>query len=295
MGFGIKRALIRALDRPGLRGVLASGVNAAARAQGRSDFSVFHDNGFWFHTAAGVTFPGGPRFDQDPARIDELLRQEAKFVSDATDYWLHYLTLQERAVVVDVGAGQGEDVLALARPIGRSGRLLAIEAFPATYRALEEFCRRNDLPQVTPINVAIAAEEGLISFQESANWVENAMVAATPGTGSVRSASLSTICRERGVESIDYLKMNIEGAEVQALQGMEDMLPRIHAICVSCHDFRAVRGDGEQFRTKAFVTRFLSDRGFDLHFRQDPRPYVADQVFGVNRAVTGRPARLTLR
>lgn len=296
MGLGIKRGGFWLLDRPGLRGVLAFCVNATAAMRGRSDFRTFYESGRWFHTATGMTFPGGPRFDYDPARMAELLGVERKFVDDAEDYWLKFISLTAGAVVVDVGAGQGEDVLAFSRATGRDGKVIAIEAFPATYVALDEFCRRNDLKNVVPLNIALGQDERKISFNESLNWVENAVVDATGDSFSVRSTTLSTVCKEQHMSAIDYLKMNIEGAEIDALQGMADVIERVGAICVSCHDFRAERGDGARFRTKEFVVGFLRHHGFDLHFRDDARPYVRDQVFGVNRAAQlGRAPRFNLK
>jgi hypothetical protein len=74
--------------------------------------------------------------------------------------------------------------------------------------------------------------------------------------------------------------MNTEGAERRALLGMESVIPSVRQICVACHDFRADHGDGEQFRTRAFVAQFLIDHGFTLSSRpHDSRDYVRDHVF----------------
>jgi FkbM family methyltransferase len=292
MGLGVKRAVVGLLDRQGFRGLLAWGVNVLISLRGTRNLKVFHDNGLWFHTAGGVTFPGSPQFDQDPARIDELLGMEPRFLADAEDYWFHFITPTEGAFVLDVGAGQGEDVLALARAVGARGRVLAVEAYPSTFKALAEFSSRNALTNVVPIHVALGMDERQISFQESVNWVENAIIDATAGATSVRCTTITSICGEYGITGIDYIKMNIEGAEREALKGMTEIIGKVAAICVSCHDFRADRGDGEQFRSKGFVIGFLEDNGFDLFCRDDPRPYVRDQVFGVNRsAQLGRAPR----
>jgi hypothetical protein len=82
--------------------------------------------------------------------------------------------------------------------------------------------------------------------------------------------------------------MNIEGAEALAIEGMTQSFPIIRALCISCHDFRANRGDGEFFRTKAFVERRLQAAGFRILPRQDPRDYIADQVNAIRTESTAQ-------
>jgi hypothetical protein len=75
--------------------------------------------------------------------------------------------------------------------------------------------------------------------------------------------------------------MNIEGAERRALPGCRDALGRARSVCIAAHDFRAARGEGEDFRTLAFVREFLTAAGFELVTRDDdPRYYVPYHVHG---------------
>jgi hypothetical protein len=95
----------------------------------------------------------------------------------------------------------------------------------------------------------------------------------------VPAGTLDRICHERGLERIALVKINIEGAERSALEGMTTVISRVRNICVACHDFKADRGEGEFFRTREFVEGFLRERGFALERRtDDPRGYVRDHV-----------------
>jgi hypothetical protein len=86
------------------------------------------------------------------------------------------------------------------------------------------------------------------------------------------------------VNRIDYLKMNIEGAERFALPGCREALSRARYVTVAAHDFRAARGEGEDFRTLAMVREFLSGAGFELVTRdEDPCYYVPYHVHGFRR------------
>ena len=86
-----------------------------------------------------------------------------------------------------------------------------------------------------------------------------------PGEG-VRFDDLS----EHGIERIDFLKMNIEGAERRALPGCEKALRRARYVCIAAHDFRAARGEGEEFRTLDFVKDFVTGGGIRDHDARRP-------------------------
>ena len=75
--------------------------------------------------------------------------------------------------------------------------------------------------------------------------------------------------------------MNIEGAEQDAIAGMAATIGKVRSICVACHDFRAERGDGEQYRTREKIIGFLTSHGFTVAGRRDDRrPFVRDHVYG---------------
>ena len=56
------------------------------------------------------------------------------------------------------------------------------------------------------------------------------------------------------------------------------------AVCVACHDFRADRGEGEEFRTRPFAETFLRQHGFEIFRREShPDPYVRDHLLGLRK------------
>jgi hypothetical protein len=97
----------------------------------------------------------------------------------------------------------------------------------------------------------------------------------------VAATTLDQLCSDLSIAKVDYLKMNIEGAERFALVGGRETLRQIDALCICAHDFRAEWGDGEGYRTRALVESFLTDCGFAVSRRaDDPRDYVRDHIHG---------------
>jgi hypothetical protein len=96
----------------------------------------------------------------------------------------------------------------------------------------------------------------------------------------VKAVRFDDLAAAHAIGRIDFLKMNIEGAERWALPGCAEALRRARFVCVAAHDFRAARGEGGQFRTLDLVKESLAAAGFRIAMRDDPRYYVPYHVHG---------------
>lgn len=240
-------------------------------------------DGIWTRRVRGHFLPDSPTFDYAYSDFDNWGKQIDLYVAQSHDYWLRYYSTKPGDVIVDVGAGRGEDAVAFSRAVGPTGRVFAIEAHPVSFAILRSFCGLNRLKNVVPVECAIASTNGTLSLSnEKSAWMENSVVATGTNTISVRAATLDEICAQNGINEIALLKMNIEGAESDALLGTEETISRVRQVCVACHDFRSDNGEGDQFRTRVFVERFLVEHGFSIKTRPDsPLDFVRDHVFGL--------------
>jgi FkbM family methyltransferase len=210
-----------------------------------------------------------------------------KYLRDANDYWFHVYKPHSGDVIVDIGAGRGEDVYAFARGVGPTGKVWAIEAHPESFNALQAFCQAQKLTNVATLNLACLDRPGQMQIETLPVWESNFVREGPPAPTShpVEGITFDALARRHSITRIDYLKMNIEGAERTALPGCREALQRARFCTIAAHDFRAARGEGESFRTLSFVREFLLDCGFDLITRDDdPRYYVPYHVHGRRRA-----------
>jgi len=281
----LTEAEIRELDTPEGRAELGRRATELARqALPGTDVEIYWD-GLWIRRVGTIYFP-----DPDLLRIPEPNWQRwaglaQKYLRDADDYWFHVYHPCAGDVVVDIGAGRGEDAFAFARAVGASGRVWAIEPHPVSFQALEKFCALNGLTNVTTLNYACTDRPAHLQIETLPVWESNYVREGTPSATSypVEALPADELLAGR-VDSIDFLKMNIEGAERVALPGCRELLSRTRYVCIAAHDFRAARGEGEHFRTLDFVTQFLTEAGFDTVRRtEDPRYYVPFHVHGYRR------------
>lgn len=277
-----KRFLAKLLDRPGGRSILGKLATIYARNHTGSDFKIIYRD-IWIHRVNNYYFSGGDKFNYNHYTLSLAILHESQCRTNGDDFWFQFYRPSKGDLIIDVGAGRGEDVPAFSEAIGKSGKLLAIEAHPSSFLELERFCKLNRFDNVTLLQMAVMDRPGFVTLTDVDGWECNAVNQADePNAIRVQADTLDNICKQEAVGEISFLKMNIEGAERAALLGMEQTLRRCKAICVACHDFRADRGDGEQFRTRAFVEHYLSKCGFKVVSRQhDPRDYVRDHIFGL--------------
>ncbi|HLY19309.1 MAG TPA: FkbM family methyltransferase [Bryobacteraceae bacterium] len=275
----LRRRVIRALDRPGGRALLGAVTGRLAQT-GAPGVRVYFRRGMWVHRQREIVFVDGPVLDYHPPIFHTWDNELDRRMADAEDYWFQLYRPRPGDVIIDAGAGRGEDTIAFSKAVGPAGRVIAIEAHPVTFGCLCLFCELNRLTNVTPVHAALVDRAGPVAIESAEGWQTNRVAAPEAGGAArVPGLTLDELAERLNVSHIDFLKMNIEGAEGLAVRGMEKTLRVTGGLCISCHDFRANAGQGEFLRTKEFVAEAVRGAGFTTVSRDaDPRPYIADQV-----------------
>lgn len=181
---------------------------------------------------------------------------------------------------VDVGAGNGNDIQAFSRLVGDTGRVIAIEADPNCFRRLNKITTYAKLTNVECIKAAVSnSTEKMYLVQKSLDGVTNFLIDhSTNETLELMTIKLENVFDNLKLNEIDLLKLNIEGHELQALQGMGDYLTLTKNLVVSCHDFL-----GKEMRTRTKVESLLSENNFSVFSIRNPlNIWETDYLFAVN-------------
>lgn len=215
-----------------------------------------------------------------PHETVEIKKKYKTYFNNVNEYWYVKYSPSEGDVIVDVGAGKGEDSIPFAHSVGKTGKVIAIEAHPNTFNNLKDECKRNTDLNIIPINLAVTDSAKKVYIETNSVWETNTL-STNESDVCVESDTLDNICKKLSLDKIDFLKMNVEGAEVDIIKGMTDCIKNIRTVCICCHDFRADLGEGEKYRTKDRVVEFLKQNGFEIFCREnDPRDYVRYHIFG---------------
>lgn len=252
-------------DRLGLRRSVAALASIAYPA---SRFSV-DDRGRWVNRQAEATFVNTAMHTTSYAAAKGWVLYN----------WAWQYLPQPGDIVIDVGAGIGEEAVVFSHLVGAAGRVISIEAHPETFGALQETVRLSGLTNVTCVNCAISDADGHLFISTTQQNLGNSVIGQSSGL-KVPARSLDSLTEELGIEEVALLKMNIEGAERMAVRGMKRLAPNVRYGTISCHDFLAERmGGSEEFRVKEGVRRTLEELGFMIKTRpEDPDPWVRDYL-----------------
>jgi FkbM family methyltransferase len=266
----LKHGLYKLLNRPGLRSILAALATITVTARARKLCKVSYQDA-WVQRFPSCTLVEPTLTLWTPKEIEKLF----------FDLWMHQYLPKEGDTIVDVGAGTGWETLFFSKDAGVSGRVISIEAHPRTFRCLSKMCEKNRLENVTVLQVAVADQEGEVQLSDCDKHEENSIIGVRSGIRVV-ATTLDSIFRSLGLSHVDFLKMNIEGAERYALAGMGEMVRRTKNVCISCHDFLADEGGPDELRTKAEVVNFLKQNGFAVTLRESEGRWIRDFVYGKN-------------
>lgn len=276
-----RRVVIRLLDRPGGRTLLGALATALARRNHKTA-RVYYQSGTWVRELDGVRLVDGPTFayyTQQLTRFDISFRTRRVL---AETIWFAAYTPGEGDTVIDLGAAWGGTTSLLSRAVGNSGTVLAIEAQPQSFEFLEKTVALNHMANTVCVNLAVLAEPGEVTIEDREDHASN-RIDPERGTGDVvvKGDSLDNICEAQGIDTVDFMLMNIEGAERLAIQGMTRLLPRLRNVCIFCHDFIANETGTEWYRTREIVLEFLRSNDFEITtFESHQHVPVRDAVVG---------------
>lgn len=158
--------------------------------------------------------------------------------------------------VLDIGAHVGYYTRLFSKLVGDAGRVIAFEPHPLTFNVLCNNVRA--LRNVIPVQVAVADQEGsatLFDFLTGASesslrydehirgWCRSHLSGRDRSprvlrdfpvaTYAVRTTMVDSYLAEVDIERVDFIKMDIEGAEIGAIRGMKRTIqssPRLSMI-----------------------------------------------------------------
>lgn len=168
--------------------------------------------------------------------------------------------------VVDVGANQGIYTLTLAA-LARPGPVFAFEPEPMLFRQLVANVQENKADNVVCHRVAIARQPGRLSLRSGKMHFGNNRIVRQPRSDSIEVAAV-TLDELFADKVIDFLKIDVQGWEAEALAGAKEVLQRNRDIILMFEFWPyGLRSAGTE---PAEMLRFLSSVGFSLRrIKQD--------------------------
>jgi FkbM family methyltransferase len=140
-------------------------------------------------------------------------------------------------IIVDVGANHGAYTDFFKTKLEGTGKIYTIELHPSTFNLLQKKYDKDD--NIIVINKAVSNLDGEIPYyQGNGDCLHNILghdvnYRVNNKIGNITSIRLDTLLEK--VENIDLIKIDVEGAELMVLEGIEKVIDRVNNILVECH------------------------------------------------------------
>ena len=156
-------------------------------------------------------------------------KKDYPVTSDETQYFIKELKLDKDEVFIDCGAFTGDTISNFLKYCPEYKQIVAFEPDSKNFQKLKKTWR---YPKITLINAGIYNKNGEISFSEHGNGdskiIENLN---SPNTKNIQVMAIDNL----NLEKVSFIKMDIEGVELEALKGAKNTIikdkPKL-AICI---------------------------------------------------------------
>jgi FkbM family methyltransferase len=159
--------------------------------------------------------------------IFHLVDHESLYIVVFHEDWMEkYLKIGEGDVFVDVGAHVGKYTIRASR---NAARVIAIEAYPDNYRTLVRNIGLNNAENVDAVNKAAWHREETLKFYVGDFSGHGSLKEGLPDrrytdTIQVQAEATDAMLRSLNVPRVDWVKIDVEGAELEVLRGLKETL-----------------------------------------------------------------------
>ena len=179
-------------------------------------------------------------------------------------------------LIIDCGANVGMGTLYF-KHLWPTARIIAFEPDPVVFRILQENAKRLEWQDVDLFQEAVWSSNGETTFQRHCNKagrLASATVNDGKGQVRVRTRRLRPLLER---EAVDFLKLDIEGAETEVLEDCAAVLSKVRCIFFEYHAFI------DKPQTLHRLLEIVNTAGFRVHIHAcepNPHPLYLTQLRG---------------
>jgi len=178
----------------------------------------------------------------------------ASFRKENLGYLRHY-DLRHGDVVIDAGGYEGTFSIYAAKAVGEMGRVIVFEPDTENCRKLEANIRLNGLTNVIVINKALWSEDKTLKFNNKHTAGASFFFNASPHAVEISAVSIDNELERLGISKVDFIKMDIEGSEIRAIEGAKKVLMG-NAVNLAVASYHIINGEETSTEVEAVLRKF---------------------------------------
>lgn len=172
------------------------------------------------------------------------------------------------SVVIDIGAHIGLFSVIASQITGTTGKVYAFEPAPSTFELLQKtiFINRSE-PVIETYQRAVGSAPGKITFfvsdgkADNSNSLVNYKSDRPLHSIDVEVTSVDAFVREKNINRLDFIKIDVEGAEYDTLQGAAETLRNLRPTCIVAIHPEPIQAKGDRLED---IYDFIIDKGYHV-------------------------------
>ena len=196
---------------------------------------------------------------------------------------LSFFNRNQNITIFDIGACDGSDSIKYANLFPKS-RILSFEPLPSNIDVFKEHLEEGKETNIEIVQVALSNQKGEAEFHVSSgcpdgrqddNWDygNKSSSLLMPESNNikkyfnwlkfetklnVKTTTIEEICREYRIDKIDFIHLDVQGAELMVLEGAGDLIENINIIWLEVEKICLYKGQPLMEQ----VSNFMSSKGF---------------------------------
>lgn len=146
-------------------------------------------------------------------------------------------------IVIDVGAAFGFYTILASKRVSQQGRVVAIEPQPDSFKMLNKNIKLNKLTNIVTLNYAVSSRKTTLKLYSSYSTIQERAGQSLQSYIEVSADNLDNLLRQLDIDQVNWIKVDVEGAELEVLKGAVGILSRSRdiALFVEVHSPDLVR------------------------------------------------------
>lgn len=190
-------------------------------------------------------------------------------------------SLPAKPLVIDCGANIGLSIIYMKQCYPQA-RIIGFEPDDTNFKLLEQNIRSFAYPDVSIRKEAVWVEDTELHFADTGSMSSRIEESSGSTTKKVKAIRLKDLL----AEPVDFLKIDIEGAEYAVLKDIREKLPLVKNMFLEYH------GNFDQSRELTDIFGWLSEQGFSYYIKEASNVY--HTPFERGRRVSGYDVQLNI-
>ncbi len=210
--------------------------------------------------------------------FDDYLKEPLPFINDLRNYY----SQKDSLVIFEIGSCEGEDTIRLKKSFPNAS-IYTFEPLPANVIKIKSNLKKYGVSCERLFQLALSDQDGSADFYVSSGHPNDRPKEKTWDYGNKSSSllppkehkkilkwikfnekievptkRLDTFCAENGIDKIDIMYIDVQGAELLVLKGAGEMLETVGAVWMEVEAIELYRGQP----LKSDVENFMKSHGF---------------------------------